>query len=185
VNKMRLVLAASCLLWLALDSTAQDRARYPEALPGISETYYTAFDDDNPYATKEMLNHIRREKFDLVLPRVMRDANIDMWIHIIRPWTFSGNEFRKLEGLDLNYSNIDSTDPLRYEFGSNAAVLVFTDRGGVNSAATPPSSSLRIVAATESSGSSLKVRSTTPAPSTSSEASRSSSIKRTTRSWTT
>ena len=106
------------------------RTRYPEALPGISDTYYGAFDDDNPYATKEMLDHIRREKFDFVLPRVMRDENIDMWIHIIRPWTFSGNELRKLEGLDLNYSNIDSTDPLRYEFGSNAAVLIFTDRGG-------------------------------------------------------
>jgi CRISPR/Cas system-associated endoribonuclease Cas2 len=130
VNKVRRVLAAACLLWLAQPSTAQDRARYPEALPGISEAYYTAFDDDNPYATQEMLNHIRREKFDLILPRVMRDAEVDMWIHIIRPWTFSGNERRKLEGLDLNYSNIDSTDPLRYEFGSNAAVLVFTDRGG-------------------------------------------------------
>jgi hypothetical protein len=130
VRKIPLVVAASCLLGLGQDSSAQDRARYPEALPGISEAYYAAFDDDNPYATKEMLNHIRREKFDLVLPRVMRDANIDMWIHIIRPWTFSGNEFRKLEGLDLNYSSIDSVDPLRYEFGTNAAVLVFTDRGG-------------------------------------------------------
>lgn len=130
MRKIPLVVAASCLLGLGQDSSAQDRARYPEALPGISEAYYAAFDDDNPYATKEMLNHIRREKFDLVLPRVMRDANIDMWIHIIRPWTFSGNEFRKLEGLDLNYSSIDSVDPLRYEFGTNAAVLVFTDRGG-------------------------------------------------------
>ena len=97
---------------------------------GISEAYYAAFDDDNPYATTEMLNHIRREKFDLVLPLVMRERGVDMWIHVIRPWTWSGNEYRRLEGLDLNYSSIDSTDPLRYEFGSNAAVLVFTDRGG-------------------------------------------------------
>ena len=129
MTELRLVLVASFLLCLAHVSTAQTRTRNPEALPGISDTYYGAFDDDNPYATKEMLNHIRREKFDLVLPRVMRDERIDMWIHIIRPWTFSGNELRRLEGLDLNYSNIDSTDPLRYEFGSNAAVLVFTDRG--------------------------------------------------------
>ena len=132
MNKFRFVLATSFLLLLCFAQvlTAQMRTRYPEALPGISDTYYGAFDDDNPYATKEMLDHIRREKFDFVLPRVMRDENIDMWIHIIRPWTFSGNELRKLEGLDLNYSNIDSTDPLRYEFGSNAAVLIFTDRGG-------------------------------------------------------
>ncbi len=99
-------------------------------MPGISDAYYGAFDDDNPYATTEMLNHIRREKFDVVLPRVMREAEIDMWIHVIRPWTWSGNERRQLEGLGLNYSSIDSTDPLRYEFGSNAAVLIFTDRGG-------------------------------------------------------
>ena len=169
-NKFRFVLATSFLLLLCFAQvlTAQMRTRYPEALPGISDTYYGAFDDDNPYATKEMLDHIRREKFDFVLPRVMRDENIDMWIHIIRPWTFSGNELRKLEGLDLNYSNIDSTDPLRYEFGSNAAVLVFTDRGGEGL-----------------SGSSMKVRLMTTAPSTSSAASRSSLIKRITRLWTT
>ena len=54
----------------------------------------------------------------------MREAEIDMWIHVIRPWTWSGNEYRALEHLDLNYSSIDSTDPMRYEFGSNAAVLI-------------------------------------------------------------
>ena len=32
-----------------------------------------------------------------------------MWIHVIRPW---------------------ATDPLSYEFGSNSAVLILTDRGG-------------------------------------------------------
>ncbi len=122
-----------CILVLACclaggDVLAQEQ--YPEAMPGISETYYTSFDADNPYATKEMLNHIRREKFDLVLPRVMRERGVDMWIHIIRPWTWSGNEARQLEGLGLNYQNIDSTDPMRYEFGSNASVIVFTDRGG-------------------------------------------------------
>jgi CRISPR/Cas system-associated endoribonuclease Cas2 len=126
------LLVVGCLL-LVLDASAQDfsaQTRHPEAMVGISDAYYAAFDDDNPYATTEMLNHIRREKFDLVLPLVMRERGVDMWIHVIRPWTWSGNEHRRLEGMDLNYSNIDSTDSLRYEFGSNAAVLVFTDRGG-------------------------------------------------------
>ena len=103
---------------------------YPEAMVGISHAYYTSFDSDNPFATKEMLDHIRREKFDLVLPLVMREHQIDMWIHVIRPWTWSGNEFRRLEHMNLNYKSIDSSDPLRYEFGSNAAVLIFTDLGG-------------------------------------------------------
>ena len=102
---------------------------YTEAMVGITHAYYTSFDSDNPFATKEMLDHIRREKFDLVLPRVMREHQIDMWIHVIRPWAWSGNEFRRLEHMNLNYKSIDSSDPLRYEFGSNAAVLVFTDLG--------------------------------------------------------
>lgn len=31
-------------------------------------------------------NLIRRDKFDFVLPQVMRDNKIDMWIHVIRDW---------------------------------------------------------------------------------------------------
>ena len=123
----------SFYIWIVACSLAADdliaQEQYPEAMPGISEAYYTSFDSDNPYATKEMLDHIRREKFDLVLPRVMREHDVDMWIHIIRPWGWSGNEARQLEGLGLNYQSIDSTDPMRYEFGSNAAVIVFTDTG--------------------------------------------------------
>ena len=112
------------LLW-ELDSQSE----YPEAMVGIIHASYTSFDRDNPVANKEMLDHIRREKFDLVLPLVMREHKIDMWIHVIRPWTWSGTEFRKLEHMNLNYRSIDSSDPLRYEFGSDAAVIVFTDQG--------------------------------------------------------
>jgi hypothetical protein len=36
------------------------------------------------YNLKEWNNQIRREKFDLVLPQVMRNNNIDMWIHVMR-----------------------------------------------------------------------------------------------------
>jgi hypothetical protein len=56
-------------------------------------------------------NHqIRREKFDLVLPEVMRGNGVDMWIHVMR-----------------------ETIPDAFgvgEFGSTSGVFVFTDRGG-------------------------------------------------------
>ncbi len=58
--------------------------------------------------TQELMNQIRRDKFDIYLPLVMHENKIDMWIHVIRPW---------------------ATDPLAYEFGGNSAVFVFTNRG--------------------------------------------------------
>ena len=57
----------------------------------------------------EMINQILLDKFDIILPQIMREHEIDMWIHIVR------------EG-DL--------DPLGYNFGSNEGVFIFTDRGG-------------------------------------------------------
>ena len=56
----------------------------------------------------ELLNQIRREKFDIILPQVMRANNIDMWIHVLR------------EG---------SPDPLSSPLGSEYGVFIFTDRG--------------------------------------------------------
>ncbi len=59
---------------------------------------------------KEWNNQIRREKFDLVLPQVMRERNIDMWIHVMRiaiPDAFGAEDL-----------------------GSTSGVFVFTDRGG-------------------------------------------------------
>lgn len=60
----------------------------------------------------EMMNQIRRDKFDLVLPEVMRENDIDMWITMNR------------EGHD---------DPLAPDFGggytSKTGYYVFTDRG--------------------------------------------------------
>lgn len=62
-------------------------------------------------ADLEEWNHrIRREKFDLVLPEVMRENGVDMWIHVMRetiPDAFGAEEF-----------------------GSTSGVFVFTDRGG-------------------------------------------------------
>ena len=58
----------------------------------------------------ELNNQIRREKFDLVLPHVMKKNNIDMWIHAMR---------------------VAVPDPFGAEdLGSTSGVFVFTDRGG-------------------------------------------------------
>ena len=56
----------------------------------------------------EMLNLIRNEKFDTILPKVMRENNIDMWIH-----TFSGS----------------SRDALAIDLGINSGYAIFTDQG--------------------------------------------------------
>lgn len=58
---------------------------------------------------KELMNQIRRDKFDLILPKVMRENNIDMWIQVMR----EGN-----------------TDPIACNLGSTSGVFIFTDRGG-------------------------------------------------------
>ena len=110
MNKVRTLLTFFCLLFLVQGLNAQ--RQYRELMWGIGDANYGIFDDNNPYATMDMLNHIRRERFYLILPRVMQEKKIDMWIHVIRPWSWGG------------------TDPLRYEFGSKSGVFIFTDRGG-------------------------------------------------------
>lgn len=61
----------------------------------------------SPYVEE---NHqIRREKFDVVMPRVMRARGVDMWIHVMReavPDSFGADEL-----------------------GSESGVFIFTDRG--------------------------------------------------------
>ena len=61
----------------------------------------------------ERLNQIRREKFDQILPEVMRENGIDMWITMIR---------------EANYGT------LHLDFGQgytgNTGYYIFTDRGG-------------------------------------------------------
>jgi len=60
----------------------------------------------------ELMNQIRQEKFDLVLPEVMRENGVDMWITVNR------------EGYE---------DPLTEDFGkgyvSSYGYYIFTDRG--------------------------------------------------------
>lgn len=65
------------------------------------------------YRRWEMMNQIRRDKFDLILPEVMRENNIDMWITVMK----EGNP-----------------GPLYEDFGrgyiADVAYYIFTDRGG-------------------------------------------------------
>ena len=66
-------------------------------------------------ARAELLELIQREKFDLVLPGVMRNNGVDMWMHVIR----DGNP-----------------DPLALDLGTpldlrgTTSYFIFTDRGG-------------------------------------------------------
>ena len=87
--------ATCCLVLLALPFPVQ---RQETVDPG------TVLPDNS--VTLE--NHVRNSKFNTVLPRVMRDNEIDMWIHVMRPWT---------------------PDPLNFEFGSDMGIFIFTDRG--------------------------------------------------------
>lgn len=60
-------------------------------------------------AFREWNNQVRRDKFDILLPKIMRERGIDMWIHVMR------------EAIP---------DPFgAEELGSTSGVFVFTDRG--------------------------------------------------------
>ena len=86
MNKLRILLTFSCMLSLPQSL----RAQFPE-----------------PEASRELMHLIRSEKFEVILPQVMRDNQIDMWIHMKR-----------------------GEDPLNFELGDNPGVYIFTDRGG-------------------------------------------------------
>jgi Xaa-Pro aminopeptidase len=57
----------------------------------------------------EMLNLIRKEKFDKILPGAMRDNKVDMWIHVIRR---------------------GDPDAFALDFGATMGYIIFSDRGG-------------------------------------------------------
>lgn len=65
---------------------------------------------------EDLTNQIRRDKFDLILPQVMREQKIDMWIHVMR------------EG--GAYSFNDVANGFYDELGDTSGVFIFTDRGG-------------------------------------------------------
>jgi len=87
MSKIRIFLTFFCILFLVQGFSAQEQ------------------EED---ASADLMNQIRRDKFNLFLPQVMQDNEIDMWIQVIRPW---------------------SSDPLSYEFGGEAGVFIFTDSG--------------------------------------------------------
>lgn len=65
---------------------------------------------------EDLTNQIRRDKFDFILPQVMREQEIDMWIHVMREggaYSFD----------DVAYGFYD-------ELGDTSGVFIFTDRGG-------------------------------------------------------
>ena len=79
-------------------------------LVGLFAQVQTAAQAQEQDELKELNNEIRRDKFDIVLPQIMRERNIDMWIHVMR------------EAMP---------DPFgAEELGSTSGVFVFTDRGG-------------------------------------------------------
>jgi len=65
---------------------------------------------------QELTNQIRRDKFDIILPQIMREQGIDMWIHVMR----RGGA----------YSFNDVAYGIYAEFGDTTGVYIFTDRGG-------------------------------------------------------
>ncbi len=62
----------------------------------------------DPYPEEN--NQIRRDKMDVVLPKIMRERGVDMWIHVARQ---ANNDAFAAE-----------------ELGSSSGTFVFTDRGG-------------------------------------------------------
>ena len=59
-----------------------------------------------PDAAPDLMRLIRSEKLNAVLPYVMRDNEVDMWIHAMGP-----------------------DDPLGFEFGTEPGFVIFTDPG--------------------------------------------------------
>ncbi len=79
-------------------------------LVGLFAQLQTTAQAQEELSMKEWNNRIRQEKFAVVLPQVMREYNVDMWIHVMRvgiPDSFGAENF-----------------------GSTSGVFVFTDRGG-------------------------------------------------------
>jgi len=67
-----------------------------------------------PGALWEMLNTIRKEKFDLILPQAMRDNKIDMWIHV-------------MQSVNPDFLALELGGQIE---GGRTGYFIFTDRGG-------------------------------------------------------
>jgi hypothetical protein len=103
----RLVFLQATLILCSCTAEASDTAPREG---GTTSQGTSAADVQEAEALREWNHQIRREKFDLVLPEIMRENDVDMWIHVMR------------EALP---------DPFgAEELGSTSGVFVFTDRGG-------------------------------------------------------
>ena len=96
-NVLRSIISLFVLLCMSIPAAGQSILTIPnqQALEALS--------------IEELTSRIRRDKFDLVLPQVMRKYNVDMWIQVMR----HGNP-----------------DPIAAKLGSDSGVFIFTDRGG-------------------------------------------------------
>ena len=54
---------------------------------------------EEPKASPELMKLIREQKFEVILPRVMRDNKIDMWIHVKRKSDYFDFEFGEKPGV--------------------------------------------------------------------------------------
>ncbi len=75
----------------------------------LAQGFYAQTQAETDLVDNDLINLIRREKFDHILPQVMRHNKIDMWIHVMR---------------------YGDPDPLEIDLGSGSGCFVFTDRGG-------------------------------------------------------
>lgn len=111
MSRPRLASCLAILLVAVLGSGCSPEAVDPPSTDPANAVATTTDARTQEAAGLQAWNHrIRREKFDLVLPNVMRKHDVDMWIHVMRE---------------------SVPDPFGAEdLGSTSGVFVFTDRGG-------------------------------------------------------
>ena len=85
----------------------------------MSNFIFNAKVEETRYRYK-MLNLVRKEKFDFIMPGAMRDNGVDMWIHVIK------RGFPDPFELDFGVNPDYGIPFLDYSMG----YIVFTDRGG-------------------------------------------------------
>jgi len=109
-NRKFIGMVLSLFILLSLNNMVTATSRSTEAnmnsQQAKEEAKYTLYKDID---IKEWNNRIRKEKFDSVLPKVMRKNRIDMWIYVAR------------EAIPDRFA--------AEELGSSSGVFVFTDRG--------------------------------------------------------
>ena len=105
-NRLAFCAILSLCVFLCLSFTGEAQSTVP--IPNEQEL--------EKLSIKDLTNQIRRDKFDLILPQVMGEQEIDMWIHVMRvggAYSFD----------DVAYGFYD-------ELGDTSGVFIFTDRGG-------------------------------------------------------